>query len=153
MMLGYDYSFARIDMQSQFGRSMPPPWNEPHRLQLRALWNLSSQLRAVAKWQSSWGRSWGFRQSYYNYFGFRGENEYAGYDFRTPEDDRMRPFHQLDLSVVYQPEIEGLDLELRADLNNVINRRNTIDWSLRPKSPGSNQKKITKRTMPGLVPR
>ncbi len=153
MMAGYDYSYARINLDTQFGRMLPVPWNEPHRLQFRTLWRVLPELKAVAKWQSVWGRAWGFRQSYYNYLFYQNGTSFGDYSFFTPEDDRLSPFHQLDFSVIYQPSLQFMDLELRADLINVLDRRNTIDWSLRPTQPGNTDSyQIKKRTMPGFNP-
>lgn len=152
LLLGYDYSFARINLDTQFGRALPPSWNEPHRLQLRSLWHVISQLTAVAKWQGIWGRSWGFRQSYYNYLFYEDDRTYGSYSFDSPENDRMRPFCQLDFALIYKPEFWGVNMEIRANLNNVLDRRNTVDWSLRPKGPGGDEYEIQKRTMPGFSP-
>lgn len=153
VMLGYDYSFTRINLDSQFGRRLPVPWNEPHRFQLRTLWQVLPTLKAVAKWQSVWGRTWGFRQSYYNYLFYETGESFGNFTFTTPEDDRLSPFHQLDFSLIYQPSLQFMDLELRADLINLLDRRNTIDWSLRPTQPGNTEAyEIKKRTMPGFNP-
>ena len=149
-MMGYDYSVARVTMDSQFGRELPVPWNQPHRLQLRTLWRVSPVFSTVLKWESVYGRSWGFRQSYYNYLLYEGEGQFGEYNFQTPENDRMSPFHQVDLSFIYRPEVQFMDLELRADLINLLDRRNTIDWSLQPNQSGGYD--IKKRTMPGLNP-
>ncbi len=153
LMLGYDYNFTRMNMETQFGRTMPPPWSEPHRLQLRSLWHLMPELTAVAKWQSVWGRTWGFRQSYYNYLLFESNAWYGGYTFDTPENDKMSPVHQFDFSLIYKPELSFMDLKVRANLTNVLDRRNTIDWSLRPDQSGvDGEYDIKKRTMPGFSP-
>lgn len=149
--LGYDYSYNRMEFPSQFGRTLPPPWNEPHRLQLRMLWQPSSTITAVAKWMSIYGRSWGFRPSYYNFLLFRSGETYGDFTFNSPEDDRLEPFHQLDLSLIYRPSFPALDAELRLDLINVLNRHNTIDWSLESPDGGITYEKV-KRTMPGLSP-
>jgi len=149
-MLGYDYSVARISMASQFGKELPAPWNQPHRIQLRTLWRASSSFSAVLKWVSVYGRSWGFRQSYYNYLLYQGAGQFDGYTFKSPEDDRLSPFHQLDVSFIYRPSLSVVDLELRADLINLLDRRNTLDWSLQPNQSGGYD--IKKRTMPGLNP-
>jgi hypothetical protein len=153
---GYDFSYNRIDLDRQFGRTLPAPWNEPHRLQFRTLWKIVPQFTAVAKWQSIYGRSWGFRQSYYNYLFFQERGAFGDYSFGTPENDRLSPFHQLDLSFIYQPSLNFTDLEMRMDLINVMDRRNTIDWSLQqPRSGGSETDRpyeINKRTMPGFYP-
>ncbi|MCW9707564.1 TonB-dependent receptor [Fodinibius salsisoli] len=151
-MLGYDFNYNRINLDTQFGRALPASWNEPHRLQVRSLWRFLSDWTAVAKWQTVWGRAWGFRQTYYNYLFFEGGGRFGDFVFTHPEDDRLAPFHQLDLSLSYQPSFDLVDMELRLDLINVLDRRNTIDWSLRPKEESNNEYKIQKRTMPGFHP-
>lgn len=153
LMLGYDYSFARIDLDSQFGRELPVPWNQPHRFQLRTLWRIFPSFTAVAKWEGIYGRTWGFRQSYYNFLFYESPEAFGDFSFSNPEDDRMDPFHQLDLSFIFKPPLEFMDMEIRADLINVLDRENTIDWSLRPEQPGGNGGyEIKKRTMPGFNP-
>lgn len=151
LMLGYDYSFSRINLDSQFGRSLPASWNEPHRFQLRSLWRIFPNLTAVAKWQSVLGRAWGFRQAYYNYLFYQNSDSIGNYSFANPENDRLSPFHQFDFSFVYKPALRVVDLELRLDLINLLNRRNTIDWSLQPED-GSGEYQIKDRTMPGFTP-
>jgi len=154
LLFSYDYNYNKINMQSQFGKILPVPWNEPHRFQLRALWRITSGLTAVTKWQSIFGRAWGFRQSYYNYLYYHGSKSVGGYSFTHPEDDRLSPFHQLDFSLIYKPKLNFAHLNLRLDLVNVLDRQNTIDWSLQPVESGSNlnKYKIRKRTMPGFTP-
>ncbi|MGD8427484.1 MAG: TonB-dependent receptor [Balneolaceae bacterium] len=153
LMASYDYSFNRINMESQFGKVLPAPWNEPHRFQLRALWHIVHNLTAVTKWQSIFGRKWGFRQSYYNYLYYQGNKTIGGYSFSHPEKDRLSPFHQLDLSLIYKPTLSLINLKVRLDLVNLLGRRNTIDWSLKPVQQGdTTQYKIQKRAMPGFTP-
>lgn len=155
LMLGYDYSFNRINLNTQFGRALPAPWNEPHRLQFRILWRVLPDLVTVAKWQSVLGRAWGFRRAYYNFLFYESEESFGNYSFTSPEDDRLSPFHQLDLSLIYKPSIGFMDMELRLDLINLLNRRNTIDWSLEKVQPGNatgEQYEIRERTMPGFNP-
>lgn len=157
LMGGYDYSISRREMESQFNRWLPTPWNEPHRLQARSLVRLSGNLSAVVKWQSIYGRTWGFRQAYYDYLLHQSEvTTYGRFTFSRPEEDELSPFHQLDISLVYQPELGPVNLDLRVDLINVLNRRNTMDWSLVPKEHGEqlgfSEYKIKKRQMPGFYP-
>lgn len=151
LMLGYDYSFNRINLDTQFGRTLPTPWNEPHRFQIRSLWRVLPELTAVAKWQSIYGRAWGFRQAYYNFLLFQGQTEAGGFSFTSPEDDKLSPFHQLDVSLIYEPSLDFMDLKARIDLVNLFDRQNTIDWSLRPTGSDS-QYEIRGRNMPGFNP-
>ncbi|SHG15887.1 Outer membrane receptor proteins, mostly Fe transport [Fodinibius roseus] len=154
VILGYDFNHNRINLDNQFGRVLPASWSEPHRFQLRTLWHIFPELTAVAQWQSILGRSWGFRQSYYNYLLYEGSNRFGEYDFTHPEDDRLAPFHQFDLSFVYSPSLSMMDMELRLDLINLLDRRNTIDWRLQPihGEEEGDQYEIKKRSMPGFHP-
>lgn len=156
LMLGYDYSYTRMNLETQFGRALPAPWDEPHRLQFRTLWHVFADLTVVAKWQSVFGRTWGFRRSYYNYLFYQGGESVGDYSFSHPEDDQLSPFHQLDLSFIYKPAFKFADMEVRLDLINLLDRRNTIDWSLQPErteevgTEGQYEKR--ERTMPGFNP-
>lgn len=131
LMLGYDYSRSELEM-SQFGRTLPASWNEPHRIQARSIMQLFGPVSLIANWKSIYGRTWGFRQAYYDYLYVKGERRIGDYSFATPEKDRMSPFHQLDLSLLYRPSLGFAEIDFRIDLINVLNRRNTIDWSLKP---------------------
>ncbi|MFH5830874.1 carboxypeptidase-like regulatory domain-containing protein [Halalkalibaculum sp. DA384] len=152
LLLGYDYNFSRIDLDSQFGHAVPAPWNEPHRFQFRALWHVTPGFSTVLKWQSILGRSWGFRQAYYNFLYYETGGPYGEYSFNNPEKDHLSPFHQLDLSLVYAPSFNQFDLEIRLDLINLMDRANTIDWSLQPERPGAQDYTIRERNMPGFSP-
>lgn len=154
-LLGYDLSISEINMDSQFGRVMPAPWNEPHRFQARVLGRIHNSFSVVANWQSILGRSWGFRQAYYDFMvphNFTGAGQY---DFLHPEGDRLKPFHQLDISFVYQRWIGVGNIETRLNLINVLNRKNTIDWNLHPVSAnnhGRQEYEIRERQLPGFNP-
>jgi hypothetical protein len=147
LMLGYDYSISNINEHSQYGRTMPASWNEPHRFQGRALWHIHPALSTIVQWQTVAGRTWGYRQAYYDFLHYRDSN----YLFLNPEKDRLSPFHQLDFSVVLKPTVGFSDLEIRLDLVNILNRSNVIDWGLQPtENPGEYD--VRKRTMPGFTP-
>jgi hypothetical protein len=155
-MAGYDYSYSRVNYSSQFRRNLPAPWNEPHRLQLRALWHVHPAFTIIPKWQGIWGRTWAFREAYYNFLPYRQNNVHIApeFDFTRPEDDRLPAFYQFDLSVVWQPVLGPADVELRLDLINLLNRKNTLDQYLVPvfDEAGNRSYEIRHRTFPGLYP-
>ncbi|MDR8389783.1 TonB-dependent receptor [Aliifodinibius sp. S!AR15-10] len=152
LMAGYDYNYNRINLDTQFGRSMPAPWNEPHRFQFRILSRLFPGFSSVLKWQTILGRTWGFRQAYYNFLFYEGGQNFEEYSFNNPENDKLPPFHQLDVSLIYAPEFDKFGMEVRLDLINLLDHQNTIDWSLQPTEPGGQQYQKSKRTMPGFSP-
>ncbi|MEX0661341.1 MAG: carboxypeptidase-like regulatory domain-containing protein [Balneolaceae bacterium] len=151
---GYDYSYTRLDLESQFGRSVPSSWNEPHRAQFRAFYIVAEGITFVVKWQGIWGRKWGFRDSYYNYLRFRDVNTAGEFTFDSPENDHLSAFHQVDVSMIYQPTIGVADLEVRLELINILNRRNTLDQNLVPiiSSDESVEYRIDERQLPGFYP-
>jgi len=155
LLFGYDLSISKINMESQFGRVLPAPWNEPHRFQARIRGQIHPAFSIIANWQSIAGRSWGFRQAYYDFMVPHNFTSAGEYDFLNPENDRLSPFHQLDLSFVYQPVIGSGNIEIRLNLINLLNRRNSIDWNLYPiseSSDGQQQYEIRERTLPGINP-
>jgi len=148
---GYDYSFSSKNMETQFGSRMPAPWNTPHTVQFRALGRLSSSFAIVAQWQGMYGRTWAFRQSYYDFMVPHNFTQESGFNFEHPDKDKVRAFEQLDFSFIYSGSLKLAELEIRLDLMNVLNRSNTIDWNLFYPSEG-NAPQIRERNLPGFSP-
>lgn len=151
---GYDYSYSEIDMESQFGRRLPASWNEPHRAQLRILWRMFPDLAVTTKWQGIWGRTWAFRQSYYNFLRFQSEETALPFSFNSPENDKLNPFQQVDLSFIYQPSLDTTDLEIRLEILNILDRENMLEKYIQPihSDNGSTDYVIRHRTLPGIHP-
>lgn len=151
---GYDYNYSRVNMETQFGRTLPAPWNEPHRLQLRAIWHPHSKMTLVSKWQGIWGRSWAYRDAYYNFLSFNQPNFNTAFDFNSPDKDLLPAFYQLDMSLVYRPVLGPADLEIRLDLINLLNRKNAVDQYLNPVFNGQEMigYEDAYRTFPGFYP-
>lgn len=151
---GYDYSYSRVNMETQFGRTLPAPWNEPHRLQLRSIWHVHSAVSLVSKWQGIWGRAWAYRDAYYNFLSVNQPISHPTIDFNTPEDDLLPAFYQFDLSVVYRPVLGPADLEIRLDLINLLNRKNAVDQYLNSVINGGEMigHEAVYRTFPGFYP-
>ena len=151
---GYDYSYSQVDMETQFDRKMTTPWNEPHRTQLRILWWMVPDLAVTAKWQGIWGRKWAFRQSYYDFLQYRSNEIPSEFSFNSPENDELSPFQQVDLSFIYQPTIGKADLELRLELLNIFNRKNTLEKYLQPVPQEGAERiyEVRKRNLPGFHP-
>ncbi len=152
----YEYSQARRSFRSFYnGASIPTPWNEPHRAELAFDWQPAGGLTLVGRWRSIWGRTWGFRQSYYDFLGAYGfrlraaaragetlpeETDLAvlsiddvvkhviAYQLERPQDHRLAPIHQLDLSLAYTHHLAGVMIQTRLDLLNVLDRDNVADW-------------------------
>ncbi|HMB90080.1 MAG TPA: carboxypeptidase regulatory-like domain-containing protein [Rhodothermales bacterium] len=155
--LGTEIRYERSEAQRTFGlfftgNSVPAPWNEPHRLEWAFDWQPTRSLTLLGRWRGIWGRTWGFRQSYYDYLGaypiyiperaptrllFGDEAteiqvdiapQLREFGLNHPEQHHLPPVYQLDLSVAYTQEFGGLMLQTRLDLLNVLDRDNVADW-------------------------
>ena len=155
---GYEFSHTARSFGSQFeGRTVTAPWNEPHRMFLESDLHVTNSLVVRARWQGIWGRTWGFRQSYYDFLGAygaqllelletpRNDIALAGYDLLSvpvvvdhirayrlehPEEHRLPVFHQVDTSVEYTHTLGATSVQVRADVINVLGSNNVADWGL-----------------------
>jgi hypothetical protein len=134
----YAFSDATRRSPSLFGgRETAVPWNEPHRLVLAFDWMPNSNITASARWQGVWGRAWGFRMAYYDYFGqYRALSTYGGFDLSDPSSHVLPPLYQLDVSLAYARPIGTAGIQLRLDALNLLDRQNVADWRLVPSEQG-----------------
>lgn len=130
--LAYSRMHAERRYPGRFSNEREPtPWNEPHRLtfsaEIRAMEGLSFRLRTLG----IWGRSWGFRQAYYDYFAAHAPlTDFQPFDLADPSAHRLPPLRQLDVGVSYEYEVDGMTILIQADFINALNRINVVDWSL-----------------------
>ena len=130
----YNISEREYGFRGEDVRLEPVPWSEPHLVHLSARVNPLRHLQASVRWRGSWGRVWGFRQAYYDFLGTDTDQglTFGGIDFRQPTDleHQLNPFKQLDLGFAFTTTAGPGDLQIRADILNVTNRRNEADRNL-----------------------
>lgn len=175
----YEYSQARRSFRPFYdGATIPTPWNEPHRVELALDARLAAGLTLTGRWRSIWGRAWGFRQSYYDFLGAyqnrliaasRAEEPLDQTDFAVfsiddilahilayqlhhPQDHRLPPIHQLDVSAAYTHRVGGVRIQTRIDLLNVFDRDNVADWRLAFDPEFYNRRGLLKREERLLLP-
>jgi len=148
----FDHTISMRRIRNLFDDNMlSVPWNEPYRLEVSADIAPWRRLVLVSRWRSIWGREWGYRKAYYDFLSAhlndvtslldqmrengvsadairRVERQITNYDLTDPEEHRLTPIHQLDLSAGYSFGLGDYTLQLRADVVNVLNRRNTAEW-------------------------
>ena len=125
---GYDYSVSERTFPSRFdGGTQPAPWSQPHRLQLGADFDLGAGFLARLRGRGLWGRTWGFRQAYYDFLLVHGGATSVG----LPEDDTLPALVELDLGLGYNRRVAGTNVALSLDVLNVLDRGNVLDYSLR----------------------
>jgi hypothetical protein len=121
-------------------RWVAAPWEEPVRLNGHASVEVVGGLRARARWESIWGRSWALRRIYYDYVGPSGAlsapaapgEPAQGLSLDTPGDDRLAGFHRLDLGVRGTWTWRGVAVDAELSVVNALGRANPFDASLRP---------------------
>ena len=145
----YSYSEARRRFPGRFdNRRETTPWNEPHRLTLSHDFFFSPKFTSRIRMYGIWGRSWGFRQSYYDYLAAHADpGQYTPFDLNRPSSDRLPAYYQVDAGLAFKQDVAGTTVELRADAINLLNRRNVVDWSLIRTGAG-NLDKVDRR-LPG----
>jgi hypothetical protein len=142
----YEYSAAerKDSLYSAGGESIFTPWNEPHRLELSVDVVPVNNLTLLARWRGVWGRTWGFRQGYYDFVGafgtiaadlppdlsLKAQRQIDRYELGHPEKHELPPVYELDVSAAYEVAIRSSRLQFRIDVLNVLNRSNVAEWHL-----------------------
>ncbi|MDZ7660612.1 TonB-dependent receptor [Fodinibius sp.] len=154
--LSYEYSIAKQRSPKRFNSQyVTAPWNEPHKLTAAINWNIFSSFMLTVRWQSIWGRSWAFNKAYYDYLPINNNrSQYGTVDFNSPSNDTLSPYHQLDVGLNWSLDLNDSELQLRLDLVNLLDRKNTLEKRLIPEqsSQGTLQYAIQRKTLPGLTP-
>lgn len=129
--VSYRFSQAEHRVPGRFYEgSAPPPWNEPHVLQVNADVQISPAFEVGADWRSVWGRTWGLRRAYYDYIAHREyDGLFADLDLSDPSDSVLPPLHQLDVGGSYLMSLGRARVRARLSVAGVLDRRNVYDWS------------------------
>lgn len=106
------------------GRTTSAPWSVPRTLALahNASWN---RVGAGARltWES--GMRWGLRQAYYDYY--RRLATAGRWNLSDPDAHSLPDRVSLDVSLSWRPRAS---LEAYAEVENLLDRRNELDWRL-----------------------
>lgn len=130
--IGYGYSYAVRQFPGRFdSRLEPVVWNQPHRLTFDAELALNEQLSASLNGRGIWGRSWGFRRSYYDHLSLREQtSRFYPYDLNDPSRQILPPLYLLDAGIAYTQRWDRAIVQARVYVANLLNRKNAYDWSL-----------------------
>ncbi|GIV59078.1 MAG: TonB-dependent receptor [Rhodothermaceae bacterium] len=147
----YEYTDSRRSISDLFRNQVHRvPWIEPHNLEFRLDFQPLTDLTLLARWRGIWGRTWGFRKSYYDFVGahlddlsrilaelaetgvsndarVRIANQVLGYQLDRPETHPLPPILQLDVSLAYTFRVGATTLQARADVLNLLDRENVAD--------------------------
>ena len=128
----YSYSYIERTSKALFnGRPHPAPWNEPHRVDLLLTLTPSPAITVTLKSNGVWGRKWGFRRAYYDYFGHTDDlRQHGDFDLGNPSQHALPPLYEVDVGIAYTQTDRDRLFQVRFDVLNVLNRKNVIDWRL-----------------------
>lgn len=146
--LRYEWSHARRQFPSRFDeRLVPPPWNQPHRVQgsTRLKTDLGIELRLRGTYVS--GQSWGFRRTYYDYLSTRdGPPLSPTPSFQNPGRHTLSSTVRVDAGTAYTLDLGPTTVDARITITNVLDRENPFDWGLEPSQAEPSR---TTRYLPG----
>ena len=99
----------------------PTPWTSAGSFQRFGIFFAS------VRWRIMTGRTWGFRDGYYNYL---HPNEERNAIMGEPGNDKLPVFNQVDVGMRLQIPLELVRLELRLDVSNLLDSRTVSEWRL-----------------------
>ena len=147
--LRYDWNRSRRRYPSRYdGRLVPVPWTEPHQLSLFIGVEATDALRLRARSDFGWGRSWGYRQTYYDYLG-DGSPSLLPDDVSldAPGKHTLGSRTRVDLGASYTVVWNGVTVKSTLDVMSVLDRRNPFDWGVQERTDGTMTR--TTRRLPG----
>ncbi|GAB5519214.1 MAG: carboxypeptidase-like regulatory domain-containing protein [Rhodothermales bacterium] len=129
------YEMSQTQRTQFFGAdtlSIRAPWNEPQRAALDLDVYPTRGLTLTLRSHAVWGRRWGFRQAYYDYFAAdpTGAFVFGPFDLKDPDAHRLPALYQVDAGIAVSVPIGRTMLQVRGDVLNVLGRANVADWSL-----------------------
>ena len=93
------------------------------------------------RWTGQLGRSWGYRQAYYDYLEPDGNLVLPGtLTLNQPGQDQLPAFYQWDAGLAYSRAMGRVDVQARLNVINLSGRRNVMDWVLEPEDDSNYQR-------------
>ncbi|MDX1547978.1 MAG: TonB-dependent receptor, partial [Rhodothermales bacterium] len=146
----YEYAVARRRVANRFdGAFVPVPWDAPHRLYLTLDLRPRPRWTATVRWQGLFGRSWGFRQAYYDFLEPTASAQaFPPFDLSDPAAHRLPVFSQWDAGLAYGRTVAGVGVQARISVINLLDRGNVTDWSLRYDAASGTYRRHERRAAP-----
>jgi len=153
--LMYQYNQSEQKIPGRFNDNFQrTPLSYKHITDVQVKWNLIPQLSLLTNFKWIPQRSWAFKRSYYDFAALHNLNALNSPPLLDPEDDTLPFFLQVNAGVNYFLDIFGKQLQLRLDIIDVIDRKNSIDRTLIPLRNENNEifYRTSERKLPGFSP-
>jgi len=153
--LMYQYNRSEQKIPGRFNDNFQrTPLSYKHITDVQVKWNLIPQLSLLTNFKWIPQRSWAFKRSYYDFAALHNLNALNNPPLLDPEDDTLPFFLQVNAGVNYLLDISGKQLQLRLDIIDVIDRKNSIDRTLIPVRSENNEifYRTSERKLPGFSP-
>ena len=126
----YEYSVAEQRISNRFGGNyVGVSWNVPHRVTTSFDVALSQDFTFIGRLENQIGRSWAYRDAYYNFLEPSGIYNSIGLDeLSDPESHRLPIITRLDLGFSYTKVLNNSRLQVRLDLTNLLSHSNPEEW-------------------------
>jgi hypothetical protein len=148
---GYDLTHSRRIFPSRFdGEAVPDPGDVPHRALLRLEAAPRHDLLLRARASGVWGRTWAFRRAYYDLLTVHDARPELGVG--RPGDRSLPVLLEVDAGASWTLRRGGVGVEVAADLLNVLDRRNILDYGLRRRTEEGTAYDLLPRFLPGFTP-
>src|SRR5690606_12294032 len=119
------------------------PWEAPHRLSFDGRLALGRGFGLAGAARGVWGRRWGYRHAYYDFFA--GPDSPVAAEVAHPEVHTLPPLLLADVKGTYERSLGGATLRLELGVANLLDRANVQDWSF----DGTAARSEVPRTLPG----
>ena len=95
------------------------------------MFHWSNEFTFVGRIENQIGRTWAYRDAYYNFLEPSGVFEtFGSYALANPETHRLPMVTKLDLGFSYTRRLNNSRLQVRLDLANLLSNSNTEEWVL-----------------------
>lgn len=148
----YEYSVARQRIPNRFdGAFLSVPWNVPHHVTTSFDVALNPNLTFIGRLENSIGRTWAYRDAYYNFLQpVESFNEFGQYDLSDPTSHRLPMITKLDLGISYTSAIQSTRIQIRMDFANVLSSSNVEEWILVHDSTTNSFRRVERPLTPFL---
>lgn len=151
----YQYNRSEQKIAGRFNNTFQrTPLSYKHIFDAQVKLNLTPRFSLLSNIKWIPRRSWAFKRSYYDFAALHDLSALNNPPLLNPEDDMLPYFLQANAGINYLFNLSDTQLQLRLDIIDVIDRKNSIDRTLIPVRNENNDifYRTSERKLPGFSP-